>query len=270
MDKQAIYNQIQARFPGAKVEKISYPSRAQMRHEAGETKKRREEAKRLDGEFGRYDRSKPKHLGVKRRSEEIHGDDFVDELTDDGNRLKAYLFVSKNGEFREVRWCDPKNPAQAIQAKATRGYRGDSMPTLDRSTKRPRPEEIPDYPRVKASQSIAHLHGKVSGCRITGMTRRTGSGEILNENIAGVMMQHGHPDAVAAMKAAGVLQERTDQVGNTATYAVASSRKAQERAVKEFNKRQAEARDKGWRGTMSRSEGRRSVWFCAHGGNSME
>lgn len=89
---------------------------------------------------------------------------------------------------------------------------------------------------------------------LQGMTRkRLGGLEILNENIGGQMRTHGNPALVAELRKRGILQTRKDQNGNPCEYMVAGSRKRQAEIIKEYNRRQKEAGDAGWRGTFSSS-----------------
>jgi hypothetical protein len=60
-DKHDVYKAIKAQFPHARVDSIRVTTPAQCAHERTETRKRSEERKRQEGEFGNYMKSKPKH-----------------------------------------------------------------------------------------------------------------------------------------------------------------------------------------------------------------
>lgn len=238
---------IKRRFPHAKVENISFPSRAQMAHEAGETRKRSEEKKRLEGEYGRYDKSKPKHS--------VHISDGSHWTLNVG---QAELSIPKS---------DAKHNAPSFWNK--KKCAGCLKPVFKHAWHEERKLWMCTKCRHKAGFFHAHEVREEGKYRrmIQGVTQRRGNGDILNENISGQMLQHGHPESIAAMKKAGAIQTRRDQNGNPCHYFVASSRKKQAELIKQFNRRQIEARDRGWSGTTR--EGTKSTWLVAHGGNSM-
>ena len=100
--------------------------------------------------------------------------------------------------------------------------------------------------------------------RYSGGTRRRGNGELQNEHLGGQMSLHGHPEIVNRLRAQGKLQIRRDENGNPTEYLVSSSRKDQERTLKEFNRIQKEAQ----RGLPESV--RHKVGFLRHGGMTPE
>lgn len=90
--------------------------------------------------------------------------------------------------------------------------------------------------------------------------RGLGGMERTNENIGGMIAGHGAPEVAEAMRRSGVLQTRRDENGNPVTTAVFRSERHKADVVKEFNRRQAEAQARGFRGT------RGGVKFLRHGG----
>jgi hypothetical protein len=266
LDKQGVANMIRAQFgKHARVDKIEQTSSAKCLHEMGETRKRSEEKKRLEGEFGSYGkRARMKHSIRTDRFEEPDEFSLVPATDESGKKLVCRVCVSPGGNFREVRWV--RRSAKAVFPKETRGGRSDSTPILDITKEKPDASEIPPYPEVYYRNSFASTVAKAKQLRASFSRRALGGMEILNENIGSQMVQHADPALKRELMDRGVIQVRKDQNGNAQPYMVAGSRKQQANILKEYNRRQGEAEARGWRGT--RSSAGMGVKYIRHGGQT--
>jgi hypothetical protein len=217
-DKHDVYKAIKAQFPHARVDSIRVTTPAQCAHERTETRKRSEERKRQEGEFGNYMKSKPKHSIPM-------PDSYAWWLTilecEDAHPKGAKLRCNQPDFFTE-RWCEGCN--KQIWQHA---WYPDREHYVCRKCRLAmglfhewEMKEMKDYRR-----------------RIQSFTqKRFGGIEMQNENISGQMQRFGDKSYLERMRQTGQLQVRRDQNGNPCEYLVSSSRKQMASQIKDFNR----------------------------------
>ena len=229
-----VYNSLKAQFPHARVDKIEQSSRAKMTAERGQKRKRSEEAKWTDGEYGRYDRTRHKHS--------------IGWDTDHPWWVTVLVCKTELPENTKMKSNEPDYFEERKCAKCEKRIWKHVWHPEDGKTlvcEKCRVSEGLFYSwEVKESHDYRR--------KIESMTRKhLGGMELLNENLSGQMQKHGDPAYVAHLRETGQLQIRKDQNGNPCEYLVSSSRRQQAEQLKQYNRSQHEAEARGWGGTRS-------------------
>jgi ribosomal protein L44E len=270
--KDDIARAIKTQFPHARIDSITETNPRKAAAERSQTKKRSEERKWQEGEYGRYDRARPKHrpnanalsLRLACTADEY---ERIPAVNESGKKLIPIVYRSRNGEITATHWVDPDNVPDPVMPPSSLGCT-DSTPWLYRTNKKPSRKDLPPYPTMACRRAPEFVR---KGIRLkeSFTTRRGAQGGIRNENIGGQMQRHGEPSVVAHMRATGQLRVLRDETGNHTEYLVSSSRKHQAEQIKEYNRRQIEAEARGWKGTRSANLGY-GVKIIRHGGNTTD
>lgn len=188
-----------------------------------------------------------------------------------GNPLKLALFRITNDPSEEcVRWEDPQDgmDRRSVMGGFLNQYRMEFVRWVSEKWCSKNGVSIPDHPVEKyvpeeLVQTRFHYRGRLKRRR-NAMSIVDHSGDVRNEHLGGQMVQHAAPEVMQAMEQRGDIQVRKDQNGNDCVYLVSKSRKHQAQQLKEYNRRQADAESRGWKGTRSRHG--LGVKYLRHGG----
>jgi hypothetical protein len=197
----------------------------------------------------------------------------VPVLARSGKRLKLALYALKNhpDDYQTAFWDDPQSNAESVNP--TRYVMRDVKVSFHRWVTEKWCEEngiqVPPYPTEKVfcdEEMMVRFHyrGSRAKRRIEKNTKKDYAGDFRNEHLGGQVAVHAAPEVREELEKRGDLQVRRDENGHECTYLVSKSRRHQAEQLKEYNRRQAEAEARGWRGTHSRHGW--GVKYLRHGG----